>query len=39
VKPASFSFGKLKKALSLIYYFPAAWLAKQKLRHLDNPTV
>ena len=36
VKPASISFYKLKKMLSLVYYYPSAWLAKQKLQHLDT---
>jgi radical SAM superfamily enzyme YgiQ (UPF0313 family) len=35
-KPASVSFQKIKKALSLLYYYPSAWLAKQKLQHLDT---
>jgi anaerobic magnesium-protoporphyrin IX monomethyl ester cyclase len=35
-KPASFSFHKLKKALSLFYYYPSSWVAKQKLKHLDT---
>jgi hypothetical protein len=34
-KPATISLRKIKKALSFIYYFPAAWLAKQKLQHFD----
>ena len=36
VKPASISFYKIKKALSLLYYYPAAWFAKQKLQHTGN---
>ena len=36
VKPASLRFGKLKKALSLLYYSPSAWLAKQKLQQLES---
>lgn len=36
VKPASISFYKIKKALSLLYYFPSTWFAKQKLQHLDT---
>jgi radical SAM superfamily enzyme YgiQ (UPF0313 family) len=35
-KPASVTFRKIKKALSLCYYYPSAWLAKQKLQHLDT---
>jgi len=36
LKPASVSFYKLKKAISLIYYTPAAWLAGQKLKALER---
>ncbi len=36
VKPASISFNKIKKALSLLYYYPSTWFAKQKLQHLDT---
>jgi radical SAM superfamily enzyme YgiQ (UPF0313 family) len=36
-KPASLTLGRIKKALSLLYYTPAAWLARQKLRTLENP--
>jgi radical SAM superfamily enzyme YgiQ (UPF0313 family) len=35
-KPASFSFKKIKKALSVLYYYPSAWFAKQKLQHFDQ---
>ncbi len=34
-RPASFSFKKIRKALSLLYYYPSAWFAKQKLQHFD----
>jgi anaerobic magnesium-protoporphyrin IX monomethyl ester cyclase len=37
-KPASLSFRKIKKALSLCYYYPSAWMAKQKLQDLDTHT-
>ena len=36
LKPASLSFYKIKKAISLIYYTPAAWLARQKLNALEK---
>ncbi|MEO7984468.1 MAG: hypothetical protein ABI688_10340 [Bacteroidota bacterium] len=41
-KPASVSFRMVKRALSLFYYYPSAWMAKQKLftesrgQHLDS---
>lgn len=35
-RPATLSLGKMKKALSLLYYSPAAWLARQKLRTLES---
>jgi anaerobic magnesium-protoporphyrin IX monomethyl ester cyclase len=35
-KPASLTFRKIKKAMSLCYYYPSAWMAKQKLQHLDT---
>lgn len=35
-KPASLTFKKLKKGLSVLYYYPATWLEKQRLRHLDH---
>jgi radical SAM superfamily enzyme YgiQ (UPF0313 family) len=38
-KPASLTMGMIKKALSLIYYTPAAWFARQKLRTLENTSV
>ena len=37
LRPASIRIGKLKKALSLFYYLPAAWLAKRKLKQLEIP--
>jgi hypothetical protein len=37
--PASFSFKKIKKALSILYYYPSAWFAKQKLQHFDTPAI
>ncbi len=36
-KPAAFGLNKIKKALSLLYYSPAAWMAKQKLQQLEAP--
>jgi anaerobic magnesium-protoporphyrin IX monomethyl ester cyclase len=36
IKPASLSFYKIKKAISLIYYTPATWLARQKLIALEK---
>lgn len=35
-RPASFSLKKIRKALSLLYYYPSAWFAKQKLHHFDT---
>jgi anaerobic magnesium-protoporphyrin IX monomethyl ester cyclase len=37
VKPASVRFSQLKKAISLLYYSPSAWMAKHKLQQLENP--
>ena len=39
VKPASFRFKKIRKALSLLYYYPSAWLAQQKLQHFDTTAI
>jgi len=36
VKPASITLRKLRKTFSLLYYYPAAWLEKQRLQHLDT---
>jgi radical SAM superfamily enzyme YgiQ (UPF0313 family) len=36
LKPASLSFHKIKKAVSVIYYTPSAWLARQKLNALER---
>jgi anaerobic magnesium-protoporphyrin IX monomethyl ester cyclase len=36
-KPASFSFKKIRKAISLLYYYPSAWFAKQKLFTESRP--
>jgi radical SAM superfamily enzyme YgiQ (UPF0313 family) len=36
LKPASLSFYKIKKAVSLIYYTPSAWFARQKLNTLER---
>ena len=36
LKPASFNFYKIKKSISLIYYTPAAWLARQKLNKFEK---
>jgi anaerobic magnesium-protoporphyrin IX monomethyl ester cyclase len=38
IKPASLSLGKLRKVISLLYYSPSAWIARQKLRALENST-
>ena len=38
LKPASIRMAKLKKALSLLYYSPSAWIAKHKLQALE-PTM
>jgi len=35
LRPASISFYKLKKAISFIYYTPAAWYSRQKLKALE----
>ncbi|MBI5858364.1 MAG: B12-binding domain-containing radical SAM protein [Sphingobacteriales bacterium] len=35
-KPASASFGNIKKAFSLLYYLPAVWIAKIKLRQMET---
>ena len=34
-QPARASFQKIKKALSLVYYVPASWLAGLRLKKLD----
>ncbi len=36
-KPAAFRLKHFKKALSFFYYFPTAWMAKQKLQQLETP--
>ena len=36
IKPFSLRFDKLKKALSVLYYSPSAWVAKQKLHELET---
>lgn len=36
-KPAAIGFSTIKKALSLIYYSPSAWIAKNKLERLETP--
>jgi anaerobic magnesium-protoporphyrin IX monomethyl ester cyclase len=36
-QPASLQFKRLKKAISLLYYSPAAWIAGQKLQKLEKP--
>jgi radical SAM superfamily enzyme YgiQ (UPF0313 family) len=38
-KPASFSFKKIKKAFSFLYYYPSAWLAGRKLKQFDRVTI
>jgi anaerobic magnesium-protoporphyrin IX monomethyl ester cyclase len=36
IKPATINFARVKKALSLVYYTPSAWLARLKLREMEN---
>jgi radical SAM superfamily enzyme YgiQ (UPF0313 family) len=36
IRPASMNFKKIKKAFSILYYYPSAWFAKQKLNQLDT---
>ena len=36
VKPASTKLSQVKKAISLLYYSPSTWMAKQKLQQLEN---
>ena len=36
IRPASLRFDRLKKALSLLYYSPSAWVARQKLQELET---
>ena len=36
IKPFSLRFDRLKKALSVLYYSPSAWVAKQKLHELET---
>ena len=36
-RPAALTLSKLKKAISLVYYSPAEWLARQKLKTLESP--
>jgi anaerobic magnesium-protoporphyrin IX monomethyl ester cyclase len=38
MKPASAGFRQMKKALSLLYYSPSAWLARQRLHQLEMPS-
>ncbi len=38
MKPASAGFRQMKKALSLLYYSPSAWLARQRLHQLELPS-
>jgi radical SAM superfamily enzyme YgiQ (UPF0313 family) len=38
-KPRSLSFRKIKKAFSVVYYYPATWLAKKRLQGLDTPAI
>lgn len=37
IKPAGIRFSRIKKALSILYYSPSAWMAKQKLEQLEMP--
>lgn len=34
--PATFRFSKIKKAVSLFYYSPSAWIARQKLQQMET---
>ena len=36
-KPAAMGLSTIKKALSLLYYSPSAWIAKHKLERLETP--
>lgn len=36
-RPAALRFSRIKKAVSLLYYSPTAWIAKQKLQQLETP--
>lgn len=38
-KPARASFSKIKKAISLVYYSPSAWLARLKLGKMEVPAI
>lgn len=38
-RPASVSIKKLKKTLSILYYLPATWLSKVKLRRAEIPAI
>lgn len=35
-RPLSLRFARLKKAVSLLYYSPSAWIARQKLHQLET---
>jgi radical SAM superfamily enzyme YgiQ (UPF0313 family) len=35
-RPASVSVSKIKKAVSLLYYLPSAWMARQKLQQFES---
>ena len=37
-KPLAATFMTIKKSISFLYYAPAAWLDKQKLNSLENPS-
>ena len=37
--PLKLNYPKFKRALSAFYYLPAAFIDKQKLRHLERPVV
>jgi radical SAM superfamily enzyme YgiQ (UPF0313 family) len=36
LQPASLNFTRIKKAVSLLYYTPAAWLARERLTEMEN---
>ncbi len=37
VKPSALRFSNIRKAISLLYYSPSAWIARQKLQRLESP--
>jgi radical SAM superfamily enzyme YgiQ (UPF0313 family) len=37
--PFALNYSKFKRAMSALYYFPATFIDKQKLRHLERPVL